>query len=156
VPTTVNNPKKAGEKPPIPPAPGYGPDDVGSAINFAKFFIQTIDWAGATTNPAYMKHYYQPSCTQCKNVADAINDAKVNHFRNLGGRITVRDAAAMNNPIVTGANFSISVTNDVDSIEQLDRSGGFVDGAPAQPRAHTVVSLAWTSSSWTVVGLSAE
>ncbi|MCW2538690.1 MAG: hypothetical protein JWN95_415, partial [Frankiales bacterium] len=70
VPTAVNNPKKVGEKPPVPPAPGYGPDDVGSAINFAKFFIRTIDWAGATTNPAYMKHYYQPSCTQCQVVAD--------------------------------------------------------------------------------------
>jgi hypothetical protein len=156
VPTIVNNSKNFDEKPPLPPEPGYGADDIGSAINFAKFFIETIDWAGATTNPSYMKHYYQPSCKQCQTVADAVTQAQVNHYRNLGGRITVREGEAMPNAVDPGAVDSISVVTSVDSLEQLDRRGNLVHAAPAQPHAVVVVSLAWTSAKqWTVIGLSA-
>jgi hypothetical protein len=151
VPTAVNNPKKAGEKPPIPPASGYGPDDVGSAINFAKFFIETIDWAGATTNPAYMKHYFEASCTQCQVVADSVTHARVNHYRNLGGRITVRDAEATNSSATPAVDVTVDVRINVDSLEQLDAKGRFVTGVPAQRDRHLAVDLKWNHARWSVV-----
>jgi hypothetical protein len=155
VPTAVNNPKKAGERPPIPPALGYGPDDVGSAINFAKFFIQTIDWAGATDDPAYMRHYFATSCTQCKAVADGLAAARKDNDRNIGGRMTVHDGEALGAPAFVGAKVSIEVRTSIDSFVRLDHRGNPLHGAHAQPNASFVVSLKPSGPGWTVVDLRA-
>src|SRR4051812_41161247 len=58
VPLTGHN-VKPGEKPPLYPAAARAHTQAG-ANAFAEFYMRTLDWAYATTNPSYMKHYTGP------------------------------------------------------------------------------------------------
>ena len=70
VPLTGHN-VKPGEKPPRYPAAATARTQAG-ANAFAEFFMRTLDWAYATTNPSYMKHYYGPTCGLCNGIATGI------------------------------------------------------------------------------------
>jgi Family of unknown function (DUF6318) len=76
VPLTGHN-VRAGERPPVYPAAAKVHSQAG-ANAFAEFFMQTLDWAYATTNPSYMKHYYGPTCGLCNGIATGIAKTAAN------------------------------------------------------------------------------
>ncbi len=61
VPRTGPNTRK-GEKPPVMPVLATKHTAAGAQA-FAEFFIKTIDWGYATTSSAYMRHYFEQSCS---------------------------------------------------------------------------------------------
>jgi len=130
VPLTGHN-VRPGEKPPVYPAAARATDQAG-ANAFAEFFMKTLDWAYATTNPSYMKHYYGPTCGQCQGLALDIGDtAKQRHFYE-GGRITIRSIGATPvAPVTAPATFCTLVVVDVQATSVVTVSGAVINGSGA-------------------------
>jgi hypothetical protein len=151
VPTTVTNPRGPNEKPPTPPLPPTGPDDTLNAVAFAEFFLKTIDWGGATTSSAYMRHYYEPTCEDCAAIATALNDARLRKYRNVGGRISFHGAHLSGRGGPAGANLHVSMVLDVAALEQFSHDGKLIGAATATNGASARLWLRWTGTRWTVV-----
>jgi hypothetical protein len=142
-----------GEKPPVFPMAASGRSQ--SAANaFAKFFIQTTDWGYATTNSAYMKHYYGPSCGLCEGLARSIDlTAKAKH-KYLGGRLTIRSsAAAVIAPVLAPADFCASLSVDETALSVVDKAGKFVKGEGANQDMHFKLCAKRSGDHWAVTYL---
>jgi hypothetical protein len=118
------------------------------AAAFAKFFIQTIDWAYATTSTTYMRHYFQHSCVACLSTADAVDQAKRAGHHFDGDRFRIRQVVPAS---PRGAELSAMVHFDVESAEVVTASGAFVNGLPAYPDFRERAFVQWQLDHWTVV-----
>ncbi|MFL6164244.1 MAG: DUF6318 family protein [Jatrophihabitantaceae bacterium] len=104
VPLTGHN-VRPGEKPPVYPAAAKVHSQAG-ANAFAEFFMRTLDWAYATTNPSYMKHYYGPTCGLCSGIATGIAKTAAEHEWYEGGRLTILSKASIAiGPVTAPADF---------------------------------------------------
>jgi hypothetical protein len=83
VPLTGHN-VKPGERPPRYPAGASARTQAG-ANTFAEFFMRTLDWAYATTNPSYARHYTGPSCGLCNGLLTGIAKTAATHHFYVGG-----------------------------------------------------------------------
>ncbi|MCW2542163.1 MAG: hypothetical protein JWN95_3888 [Frankiales bacterium] len=147
VPTRADNPNKPGEKPPLPPAQATGP--LG-AQGFARFYMQTNDWAYATGSTTYMNHYFRPSCVECKSLRDAVDRATRLHRRLIGYRVKVKSVQSVGDVDQT-LRQSVLVSYDTTSGEVVDEHDKFVTGTPAIQNSADQLDLAWTASGWVVV-----
>jgi hypothetical protein len=130
VPLTGHN-VKPGEKPPLYPAAARSRTQAG-ANAFAEFFMRTLDWAYATTNPSYMKHYSGPSCGLCGGLATGISKTAAEHHWYLGGRLTVHPATATPiGPVTAPADFCSTVVVDITATAVVDRTGKVFNGQGA-------------------------
>jgi hypothetical protein len=130
VPLTGHN-VKPGEKPPVYPAAANTRTQAG-ANAFAEFFMRTLDWAYATTNPSYMKHYFGPTCGLCSGIATGITKTASERHWYEGGRITVRSIAdATIAPVTAPADYCSSITVSVTAQTVIDQSGKVFNGAGA-------------------------
>jgi Family of unknown function (DUF6318) len=150
VPTTGPNITKAGEKPPLM-ASWAQEDSPRGAIAFATFFIKTIDWAFATTNGSYMRHYFEYSCTSCRSVADGVDRSRKagiryigDRFSNIGGTVTSMNPEA-------NADVSVLLVFDTTGAESVDSKGKAVDAEPPHRGATYQAYLGRRSSGWTIV-----
>ncbi len=146
VPTTGKN-VKPGETPPVEPVAATHHDAAGAAA-FAKFFVQTIDWAYATMSTTYMRHYFEDSCTYCTATARPIDQAAAKGQYIVGARyINYRVETPSFGSV---GESSVGVTIDIQSGELVDQSGSFVDGTPAKTGVVWTPKLTWKTSSWVV------
>ncbi len=135
VPLTGHN-VKPGEKPPLYPAAAKAHTQAG-ANAFAEFYMRTLDWAYATTNPSYMKHYTGPSCGLCTGLATGISKTAAEKHWYLGGRLTVHPATATPIGPVTAKASDCSVVEVDETAQSVVDSSGRVfsgDGAHAGDR----------------------
>ena len=130
VPLTGHN-VKPGEKPPLYPAAARSRTQDG-ANAFAEFFMHTLDWAYATTNPSYMKHYLAASCGLCDGLATGIHKTATEHHWYLGGRLTVHPATSTPIGSVTApAEFCSTVIVDITATSVVDQTGKIFNGQGA-------------------------
>jgi len=131
VPRTGHN-VKPGEQPPVYPVAALAKTQAG-ANAFAKFFMQTLDWAYATTNPSYMKHYYGPTCGLCASLATGIAKTATVHEVFEGGRITVRQTASSTRDGITApADYCTTIRVRITAQTVVDSSGAIKNGAGAE------------------------
>ncbi|MGI8664722.1 MAG: DUF6318 family protein [Jatrophihabitans sp.] len=136
VPLTGHN-VKPGEKPPLYPIAAKVKSQAG-ANAFAEFFMRTLDWAYATTNPSYMKHYYASSCGLCSGIATGITKTAAQHHWYVGGRLTIRSVSSSSIAQITAAADNCSsITTDITSESVVDLTGKIFDGEGAH------LNLAW-------------
>ena len=127
VPLTGHN-VKPGEKPPVYPAAARARTQEG-ANAFAEFYMRTLDWAYATTNPSYMKHYTGPSCGLCTGLATGISKTAAERHWYLGGRLTIHPATATPiGPVTAPADYCSMVKFDVTAFSTVDRTGKIFTG----------------------------
>ncbi|HEY0168422.1 MAG TPA: DUF6318 family protein [Jatrophihabitans sp.] len=127
VPLTGHN-VKPGEKPPLYPAAARARTQEG-ANAFAEFFMRTLDWAYATTNPSYMKHYYGPTCGQCDGLARGISRTAAEKHWYLGGRLTVHRAEKTAiAPVTAPADFCAVMKVDITATSVVDKTGKVFNG----------------------------
>lgn len=132
VPLTGHN-VRPGEKPPLYPQAARVKSQDG-ADAFAEFFMRTLDWAYATTNPSYLKHYSGPSCGLCSGLATGISKTAAEHHWYLGGRLTVHPATPTPIGSVTApADYCSITTADVTAASVVDRTGKVFNGQGALP-----------------------
>ena len=149
VPLTGHN-LKPGEKPPLYPAAARARTQEG-ANAFAEFFMRTLDWAYATTNPSYLMHYSGPSCGLCNDLATEIrNTAAVRHWY-LGGRLTIRPATATPlGPVTAPADFCSTVSVDRTAHSVVDRAGTVFTEEAAHPDFRWKLCMTSSSDRWQV------
>ena len=127
VPLTGHN-VRPGEKPPIYPAAAKARTQAG-ANAFAEFFLKTFDWAYATTNSAYAKHYTAPSCGLCTGLETGIAKTAAAKHWYLGGRFTVHPATFTEiAPVTAPADFCSIVAIDESAEEVVDKTGKVFNG----------------------------
>jgi len=130
VPLTGHN-VRPGEKPPIYPAAASARTQAG-ANAFAEFFMKTLDWAYATTNPSYMKHYYGPTCGQCSGLATGIAKTATAGHSYEGGRITETSVVPTSiEPVTAPAEYCSVVTVNVSTTSVVDAKGNVANGSAA-------------------------
>jgi hypothetical protein len=130
VPLTGHN-VKPGEKPPVYPTAAHARTQAG-ANAFAEFFMKTLDWAYATTNPSYMKHYYGPTCGQCSGLSTGITKTAASRHWYEGGRLTVHTpVAAAIAPVTAPADFCSLTVVDLTATTVVDQTGKIFNGAGA-------------------------
>ncbi len=139
---------KPGEKPPLYPAAARARTQEG-ANAFAEFFMRTLDWAYATTNPSYMKHYSGPSCGLCNGLATGISKTAAEKHWYLGGRLTVHPATATPiGPVTAPADFCSTVIVDITATSVVDRTGKIFNGQGALVKQSFKLCAKLGSASW--------
>jgi len=147
VPLTGHN-LRAGEKPPLYPAAARARTQDG-ANAFAEFFMRTLDWAYATTNPSYLKHYSGPSCGLCNGLATGISKTAAQKHWYLGGRLTVHAATATPiGPVTAPADFCSTVEVDITAQSVVDRTGSVFNGEAAHPGLRWQICMRTAASQW--------
>lgn len=130
VPLTGHN-VKPGEKPPLYPAAAKVRSQAG-ANAFAEFFMRTLDWMYATTNPAYPKHYFAASCGLCSGLTTGMTKTMALQHYYEGGRFTVHPAVGTQiAPVTAPADYCSVVTVDETSQTVVDKTGKIFNGEPA-------------------------
>jgi hypothetical protein len=139
---------KPGEKPPLYPAAAKQRTQDG-ANAFAEFFMRTLDWAYATTNPAYMKHYTAPSCGLCTGLATGIAKTATQRHWYLGGRLTVHPATRTAiAPVTAPADFCSAISVDITATSVVDRTGKVFNGQGALVQQSFKLCAKATKASW--------
>jgi hypothetical protein len=147
VPLTGHN-VKPGEKPPLYPAAASSRSQAG-ANAFAEFFMRTLDWMYATTNPAYPKHYFASSCGLCSGLTTGMTKtAALNHFYE-GGRFTVHPAAGTQiAPVTAPADYCASVKVDTTAEAVVDKTGKIFSGDGAYTNLDFKLCARYESQHW--------
>ncbi|HEV2887387.1 MAG TPA: DUF6318 family protein [Jatrophihabitans sp.] len=147
VPLTGHN-VKPGEKPPLYPAAARARTQAG-ANAFAEFFMRTLDWAYATTNPSYMKHYSGPSCGLCNGLATGISKTAAEKNWYLGGRLTIHPATATPiGPVTAPADFCSMVSVDITAQSVVDSTGAVLNGEAAHSNFRWKVCTRSSAGLW--------
>jgi hypothetical protein len=149
VPLTGHN-VKPGEKPPRYPAAARARTQDG-ANAFAEFYMRTVDWAYATTNPSYMKHYSAASCGLCNGLATGIHKTAAAHHWYLGGRFTVHVPTPTSiAPVTAAAEFCSIVVIDETAQSVVDASGHVFSGDGAHAGDRLKVCTVSSAESWQI------
>jgi len=147
VPLTGHN-VRPGEKPPLYPAAARAHTQAG-ANAFAEFYMRTLDWAYATTNPSYMKHYTGPSCGLCNGLATGISKTAAQHHWYLGGRFTVHIPRPTGiAPVTAPADFCSTVVVDETAQSVVDATGRVFSGDGAHNDDELKVCAVSGAGSW--------
>jgi len=147
VPLTGHN-VRPGEKPPVYPAAAQARTQAG-ANAFAEFFMKTLDWAYATTNPSYMKHYSGASCGLCNGLAVGITKTAARHLWYEGGRFSIhRASSTVIAPVTAPADFCSLVSLDVTAESVIDSTGKIYNGDGAYSDLRFKLCAKGTSDSW--------
>jgi hypothetical protein len=149
VPRTGPNLVTAGEQPPVMPVEATQHTQQG-AVAFARFFIRTIDWGFATTSGAYMRHYFEPSCIECRSHADGLDNTRKAGEHYLGGRFQITRAAIAPDG-GSQAERSVIVAFDLTSATVLDKHNRPKSSDVAHQGVQRQIWLRWAGGSWTVV-----
>ena len=106
--------------------------------------MRTLDWAYATTNPSYMKHYYGPTCGLCDGIATGITKTAADHHWYEGGRLQIfTSAPAPIGPVKAPADSCTEVTVAVTAQSVVDKSGKIYNGAGASPQPWLKLCMRW-------------
>ena len=146
VPRTGPN-TKPGEQPPVMPVVATQHTAAGAKA-FAEFFMRTIDWAYATVNGAYMRHY-SAACAPCRSIAATIDAAARKGHRYAGGRTTIRSA----NPGRGGPFVKQVVRVDSTAFEEVTSKGDFVTADRPYKNQGWVLGIRWSNSGWQITSI---
>ncbi|WP_408659999.1 DUF6318 family protein [Jatrophihabitans sp.] len=149
VPLTGHN-VKPGEKPPLYPAAARAKTQAG-ANAFAEFYMRTWDWAYATTNPSYMRHYYAASCGLCSGLATGIQrTAEANHWY-LGGRLSIDSVSSTpRGPVTAPAAYCSKVRISGTAQSVVDRTGKVFNGEAAHSGVAFKLCADWAKTEWRI------
>jgi hypothetical protein len=141
---------RPGEKPPVLPPVARTNTALG-ATEFAKFWMEALDWGYATTDSTLARAYFAPSCTDCTLFMRNFDGPRAvgQHFR--GGRIHVLDVLIAPNDRRNGATGAIDVALSADALETVDSQSNVIDRARQVRRIVFRLWLRWTGGRWTVV-----
>lgn len=152
VPLTGHNVNR-GEKPPVYPAAAKARTQAG-ANAFAEFYLHTFDWAYATTNSAYVRHYSAASCGLCDGLATGITATAASSHWYLGGRFTVHPASSTPiGPVTAKADYCATSSVDTTAASVVDKTGAVINGDGAHRGVRFKACMTYTGSAWQITYL---
>jgi hypothetical protein len=147
VPLTGHN-VKPGEMPPLYPAAAKLRSQAG-ANAFAEFFMRTLDWMYATTNPAYPKHYFAASCGLCSGLTTGMAKTAALHHYYEGGRFTVHPASGTQiAPVTAPADYCAFIKVDTTAESVVDKTGRIFSGDGAYSNLNFKLCASFMNQSW--------
>jgi hypothetical protein len=147
VPLTGHN-VRPGEKPPVYPAAAQAHTQDG-ANAFAEFFMKTLDWAYATTNPSYAKHFSGSTCGLCSGLATGIAKTAMRQLWYEGGRFAIHPATSTPiEPVTAPADFCSQLIVDVTAESVVDATGKIYNGDGAHANLRFKLCAKSTANSW--------
>jgi hypothetical protein len=152
VPLTGKNLNAVGETPPVMPVLATKHTAEG-AVAFARFFMQTIDWGYATSDPAYMNHYFEESCTQCLNYRTFLTSAKNKNAYYRGSRATLVDQSVGEVGGPFGAELSIIQHLDITAWDLVDLEDRSLGSGISLNNIRQETWAKWSDSAWVVVDI---
>ncbi|MCU1657493.1 MAG: hypothetical protein JWO57_2149, partial [Pseudonocardiales bacterium] len=140
---------RPGEKPPVLPAAARSDTALG-ATEFARFWIEALDWGYATTDSTLARHMYASSCAECARLVSIIDSARTagNYFR--GGRIDISAWIVADNDGRHRATQAVDVTYSQSAIDVLAESGIHVGSSPGVTGLVRRVWVRPASHSWSI------
>jgi Family of unknown function (DUF6318) len=139
---------RPGEKPPVYPAAAKAHSQDG-ANAFAEFFMRTLDWAYATTNPSYAHHYSGSSCGLCNGLAEGIAKTAARHLWYEGGRFRIHPATTTPiGPVTAPADSCSLATVDVTAESVVDTTGKIYSGDGAHSDLRFKLCSKYVAGSW--------
>ena len=149
VPLTGHN-VRPGEKPPVYPAAARAHTQDG-ANAFAEFFLRTWDWAYATTNPSYMKHYFGSTCGLCTGIATGVSKTAAEHHHYEGGRFVIHSVKATPiAPVTAPAQYCSTANIDASAQSIVDGNGKVINGEPPHSNVAFKLCMQSAASSWRI------
>jgi uncharacterized protein DUF6318 len=147
VPLTGHN-VRPGEKPPVYPAAATAHSQAG-ANAFAEFFMRTLDWAYATTNPSYARHYSGATCGLCNGLAVGIDKTAARHLWYEGGRFAVHPATSTAiAPVTAPADYCSLISVDVTAESVVDATGKIYNGDGAHSNLRFKLCAKSSTDTW--------
>lgn len=147
VPLTGHN-VKPGEKPPLYPAAAKVRSQAG-ANAFAEFFMRTLDWMYATTNPAYPKHYFAASCGLCSGLTTGMTKTRALQHYYEGGRFTIHAASGTQiAPVTAPADYCASIKVDTTAEAVVDKTGRIFSGDGAYSNLNFKLCAKYSDQGW--------
>ncbi|PZS27055.1 MAG: hypothetical protein DLM58_19420 [Pseudonocardiales bacterium] len=130
---------RPGEKPPVLPAAAKT-NTVRGATEFAKYWMEALDWGYATTDSGIAYGLYSPDCIECARFVGIIDAAKRSGKHFQGGRISLAAWIPTANDGRRGATQAVDVTYSQGAVKRVDGSG-HVDGS--SPALDNLVRRFW-------------
>lgn len=150
VPTTGPN-VRPGEKRPELAGAGHTNSPQGQ-LAFATYWMQSIDWAYATTSSTLSRSLFDSTCAGCTRFLRNVIDYTVRHHEHFaGGRLHVISTSIQPNDHRDGATAVVDVTVNQTALKVVSASGKMLGRAKAVHGGRFRVWLRWLGSRWTVV-----
>ncbi|MCW2525702.1 MAG: hypothetical protein JWM76_562 [Pseudonocardiales bacterium] len=121
------------------------------AVAFAAFFIRTVDWGYASSDPAYMNHYFQESCIQCVNYRTFLTSAKTKDAYYRGSRATIVDNSVGEIGGPFNAEMSIVAHVNVTAWDLIDMNDKSLGSGITLDNVRQELWLRWIGGTWVVV-----
>lgn len=136
---------RPGEKPPARPVDILS--DAGAEA-FARYFMQTVDWAYASMDSSLMRSAYDPAtCNYCNTAANRTDADKAAGKRYEGGRSTIVDVMSAHGADVT--NNLVNVVFDASAVKVYDATGSVVSDTEPELKLQFNVRVRY-GNGWTV------
>ena len=138
---------RPGEKPPVRPADALSN---AGAEAFAKYFMQTVDWAYASMDSTLMRTAFDPAtCNYCNTAADRTDRDKAAGKRYEGGRSTILDVASANGADVRDN--LVLVVFDATPLRVYDSQANLIEDNDAERMLQFNVRVHFRDGAWVVV-----
>jgi hypothetical protein len=142
---------RPGEKPPVLSALGRENSRAGSIL-FATYWMQTIDWAYATTDSHLARSVYAGTCSGCARfLRITIDDVRSRGRHFEGGRIGVTGTTIQPNDRRSGSTSVVDVTVSQAALRVVDAAGVVRERTPPSNEVVFRTWLRWSHGVWTVV-----
>jgi Family of unknown function (DUF6318) len=141
---------RPGETPPLPNSLALEHSEAG-ALQFAAYYVQTLDWSFATTDSYLLKRVSATSCKACARYEKSLDDLRSSGGYVSGGRFRMTTALLVPNSSRIASEYVVQVVlvQQPVTIHRLSASPSAVTA-----RAQTTTSrvyVSWIGTGWRVV-----
>ena len=149
-PATVPTPTTEAPTPaPVPKPPEADAFTSEGAAAFVRYYIQVINSALHTNDPAALIALSSPDCSGCTNYINSVRGAAMQKATVRTKGLQVRDAVA---PAISGRETTVLLDFDADGFTAVDPSGAVVEQAPPQNGLTAELRCMHTGKGWSVLG----
>jgi hypothetical protein len=141
---------RPGEKAPVLPALARQHTQAG-AVAFARYWVETLDWAYASMDTSLARRGFAASCSECRQLVGAIDRSRRLDRYVRGGRSIVHSSTAVEPDSKDNAEYVVDVTFAVEKGQVVSSDGSIVGSEPANPHFVFRLWIRWYASGWLIV-----
>jgi hypothetical protein len=119
------------------------------AVAFARYWVETLDWADATMDTKLARTGFETSCSECELLVEAIDAARSKGDHMVGGRASIHEASIVVDAALR--QFVVDVSFSIAANIVVDAAGKTISRQPAVPSWTYRLWLSWVSSHWYVI-----
>jgi hypothetical protein len=148
-PRTTGPNVRPGEKPPVLDPLGKERSSDGALV-FADYFIRTLDWSLATTDPYFIQQLSLPTCQACAQYCDRLARLRKSGGYVRGGRITVNSTSIADGTGAFKSDYIVQalLTQDADTV--VTRTAPPSTESTRAATSGLRLYISWLRDHWTI------